>query len=280
MLETHLTVLHESHLTEKPFTGSITRDLRVSRIAEAWLLWKFLDFSLCIVKDIYLRMRRSSTRKTGANAAAAANLTSAASRVAAKELERIDILFGQYADKDAEGIISPEGVECLCTDLGVDITNVRILMLAWKMRAAKQGYFTLDEWRRGLKALKVDTIDKLRKALPALEQEVMRPQNFQDFYTYSFRYCLTEDKQKSLDIESVCQLLELVLGKRNEVQVESLVEYLKNQKEYKAINLDQWSCFLRFCDEIHYPDFENYDSTLAWPLILDHYVEWVRESQS
>jgi len=29
----------------------------------------------------------------------------AASRVAVKELERIDFLFGQYADKDAEGII-------------------------------------------------------------------------------------------------------------------------------------------------------------------------------
>jgi hypothetical protein len=29
----------------------------------------------------------------------------AASRVAAKELERIDILFGHYADKDAEGLI-------------------------------------------------------------------------------------------------------------------------------------------------------------------------------
>jgi len=264
----------------KAITESIARVLRVSRIAKAWFLLKFLHFSLYIVKDIYLRMRRSSTRKTGANAAAAANLTSsAASRVAAKELERIDILFGQYADKDAEGMLGPEGIENLCTDLGVDITNVRILMLAWKMRAAKQGYFTLDEWRRGLKTLKVDTIDKLRKALPALEQEVLRPQNFLDFYTYSFRYCLTEDKQKSLDIESVCQLLELVLGKRNQAQVESLVEYLKNQKEYKAINLDQWSCFLRFCDEIHYPDFENYDSTLAWPLILDHYVEWVRERQ-
>uniref|UniRef100_A0A0C9QSF2 Defective in cullin neddylation protein n=1 Tax=Wollemia nobilis TaxID=56998 RepID=A0A0C9QSF2_9CONI len=230
-------------------------------------------------------MRRSSTRKSAANAAKADTFgstgidpfRSAANKAATKELERIDALFQRYADKD--GVIGPEKIESLCMDLGVEVTDVRVLMLAWKMRAASQGYFTLEEWRRGLKALKVDTIDKLRKALPALEQEAMRPHSFLDFYTYSFRYCLTEERQKSLDIESVCQLLEMVLGKRNPAQVESFVEFLKNQKEYKAINLDQWLSFLRFCDEIDYPDFENYDSSLAWPLILDHYVEWAQERQ-
>jgi len=29
-----------------------------------------------------------------------------------------------------------------------------------------------NEWRRGLKALKINTIDKLRRELPALEKEV------------------------------------------------------------------------------------------------------------
>ncbi|KAH9303981.1 hypothetical protein KI387_008385, partial [Taxus chinensis] len=179
----------------------------------------------------------------------AALTSTAANRAAAKELERIDALFQRYADQDSPDVIGPEQIEDLCMDLGVEIMDVRVLMLAWKMRAARQGYFTLEEWRKGLKALKVDTIDKLRKALPALEQEVMRPHIFLDYYTYSFQYCLTEERQKSLDMESVCQLLELVLGTRNRAQVESLVEFFKNQKEYKAINLDQWLSFLRFCDE-------------------------------
>ncbi|GLJ28933.1 hypothetical protein SUGI_0570670 [Cryptomeria japonica] len=234
-------------------------------------------------------MRRSSTRKSnGANsnssthhaASTAALTSSAANKAAAKELERIDALFQRYADQDSLGMIGPEQIEDLCMDLGVEIMDVKVLMLAWKMRAARQGYFTLEEWRKGLKALKVDTIDKLKKALPSLEQEVMRPNSFLDFYTYSFRYCLTEERQKSLDMESVCQLLELVLGKRNHAQVASLVEFLKNQKEYKAINLDQWLSFLRFCDEVKYPSFDDYDSTLAWPLILDQYVEWEQERRS
>ncbi|CAK9182527.1 unnamed protein product, partial [Ilex paraguariensis] len=38
---------------------------------------------------------------------------------------------------------SPEGIEAFCSDLEVDHTNVQILMLAWKMQAEKQGYFTI-----------------------------------------------------------------------------------------------------------------------------------------
>ncbi|KAK8645150.1 hypothetical protein V6N13_118999 [Hibiscus sabdariffa] len=175
---------------------------------------------------------------------------------------------------------SPEGIEALCSDLGVDYTDVRILMLAWKLKAEKQGYFTQDEWQTGLKALGVDSLTKLKKALPELEKEVEEPSNYEDFYIYAFQYCLTEEKQKSVDIESICELLNLVLGVQFRPQVDSLVEYLKVQNDYKVINADQWINFLRFCKEISFPDLENYDATQAWPLILDNFVEWMREKQS
>ncbi|KAJ7961950.1 Defective in cullin neddylation protein [Quillaja saponaria] len=81
------------------------------------------------------------------------------------------------------------------------------------MRAEKQGHFTLDEWRRGIKALRADT--------------VRRSSNFVDFYTCSFRYCLTEEKQKSIDIESIWELLTLVLGSQFSAQVDLFIKYLK-----------------------------------------------------
>jgi hypothetical protein len=92
-------------------------------------------------------------------------------------------------------------------------------------------------------------------------EKVKRPSNFVDFYSYAFRYCLTgimilwgtkfnletwflffpyiflhfepsvfilsEEKQKSIDIESICELLDLVLGSQFRVQVDLFVEYLK-----------------------------------------------------
>ncbi|XWS72596.1 hypothetical protein CRYUN_Cryun02cG0053500 [Craigia yunnanensis] len=185
---------------------------------------------------------------------------------------------------------SPDGIEALCSDLRVDYTDVRILMLAWKLKAENQGYFTqmndrlfsslalnLDEWRTGLKALRVDSLSKLKKMLTELENEVGKPSNYEDFYSYAFRYCLAEEKQKSVDIESICELLNLVLGAQFRPRVDLLVEYLKVQSDYKVINLDQWINFLRFCKKISFPDLENYDATQAWPLILDNFVEWMRE---
>ncbi|XP_059457612.1 uncharacterized protein LOC132187341 [Corylus avellana] len=231
-------------------------------------------------------MRRAASRKTGqpnstpsVNSSPVDLFRSASSKATSKELERIDNLFYSYAN-GSSAMIDPEGIENLCSDMEVDHTDARILMLAWKMKAEKQGYFTLEEWRRGLKALRADTVNKLKKALPELEKEVKRPSNFVDFYSYGFRYCLTEEKQKSIDIESICELLDLVLGSQFRVQVDLFVEYLKSQNDYKVINMDQWMGFYRFCNEISFPDLDNYDPELAWPLILDNFVEWIQAKQS
>ncbi|EPS72118.1 hypothetical protein M569_02639, partial [Genlisea aurea] len=188
---------------------------------------------------------------------------------------------------------SPDGIVSLCSDLGVDHTDVRILMLAWTMQAEKQGYFTLEEWRKGLKALRADTAVKLKKAVLDLDKTVRKSSSFADFYSYSFKYCFTEEKQKSIDTESICILLDLVLGSKFRPQVDSLIQYLKVpgfivlsfffffqlQTDYKVINMDQWMGFYRFCSEINFSTLENYDPDLAWPLILDNFVEWVRSKR-
>ncbi|KAJ3677290.1 hypothetical protein LUZ60_003014 [Juncus effusus] len=218
-------------------------------------------------------MRRAYSKKSSSAS------TAASAKALTKEMEKIDQLFNLYAEISS-GMIEPEGIMKLCSHLEVDHTDVRILMLAWKMRAEKQGFFTLEEWRNGLKALRVDTIVKLKKALPELVKEVTRPTNFLDFYSYAFKYCLTEEKQKCVDIENACVLLDLVLGFQFKPQVDKLIEYLKSQNDYKVINLDQWMGFHRFCNEINFPSLENYDPDLAWPLILDNFVEWLREMQS
>ncbi|XP_031280455.1 DCN1-like protein 4 [Pistacia vera] len=192
-----------------------------------------------------------------------------------KDGERID-LFNKYANN---GIIDPDGIMVLCKDLEMEHTDVRILLLAWKLKAAKLGYFTQDEWQKGLKTCKVDSLRSLKKAVSELGKEVKEPSQLEDFHSFAFRYHLTEEKQKCIDIETICELLNLVLRSQFCLQVDSLIEYLKVQSDYKVINLDQWVNFLRFCREISFPDLQNYDEAQAWPLILDSFVEWLREKQ-
>ncbi|KMZ72168.1 hypothetical protein ZOSMA_16G01380 [Zostera marina] len=229
-------------------------------------------------------MRRSANRRTvlqksiGLNSSSATSDPYRSGRSVSKEMENIEILFGNYADISS-GDIEPAGIESLCSDISISHTDVRMLLLAWKTKAKRQGYFSQYEWCRGLKALRADTLAKLKKALSDLEKEVRSPQNFLDFYSYAFRYCLA-DIQKNIDLETACELLNIVLASQFPSQTKKLIEFIKFQHEYKVINMDQWTGFLRFCNEINFPSLDNYDSTLAWPLILDNFVEWMLERQN
>lgn len=195
-----------------------------------------------------------------------------------KQFDRIDKLFESYANKSL-GLIDPDGIEALCKDVHVDHTDVRMLILAWKLKAEKQGYFSKDEWRKGLKCLGADTLPKLRKAINGLKKEVTVPECFEDFYSYAFQYCLTEEKQRSIDIETICELLNVVLRSEFPTQVNLLTEYLKIQNDYRALNIDHWRNFYRFFKEVSLTDLRSYDSSQAWPVILDNFVDWLKEKE-
>ncbi|KAH1101729.1 hypothetical protein GLYMA_13G155900v4 [Glycine max] len=194
-----------------------------------------------------------------------------------KQFDRIDKLFESYANKSL-GLIDPDGIEALCKDVHVDHTDVRMLILAWKLKAEKQGYFSKDEWQKGLKCLGADTLPKLRKAINGLKKEVTVPECFEDFYSYAFQYCLTE-KQRSVDIETICELLNVVLRSEFPTQVNLLTEYLKIQNDYRALNIDHWRNFYRFFKEVSLTDLRSYDSSQAWPVILDNFVDWLKEKE-
>lgn len=140
--------------------------------------------------------RKATAPQNSSSITSADDSPTASDKTKTKKTDRVDSLFDSYANSSL-GIIDPEGIEALCSDMNVEHTDVRILMFAWKLKAQRQGYFTRDEWRSGMKALKVDSLSKLKKGLPELEKEVNTPENFQDFYSYAFRYCLTEEKQKN-----------------------------------------------------------------------------------
>ncbi|KAK3260097.1 hypothetical protein CYMTET_30931 [Cymbomonas tetramitiformis] len=208
-------------------------------------------------KDIIFVMRRGTKR--GNNS---------------KELEGINGLFEKYRDKtSSESTIGPDGVEQLCEDLGVPASDVRILMLAWKLRASRMGYFTEEEWRSGLLSMHADSLEKLQQALPMLEKETSQPMVFREFFRYSFEFCCTEPRQKTLDLDTASQMLGLVMP--NSPHTEPFLKFLQEQNGYKALTMDQWQGFLRFCEET-LPDASNYDESQAWPLLIDSFVEWLK----
>ncbi|KAL5080943.1 hypothetical protein RYX36_009364 [Vicia faba] len=110
-----------------------------------------------------------------------------------KQFEQIDNLFGLYANKSM-GLIDPDGIEALCKDVNMDHTDVKMLILTWKLKAEKQGYFSTDEWQKKISKFRGRHIPKIKKrAINGPKKEVTVPECFEDFYSYAFQYCLTED---------------------------------------------------------------------------------------
>ncbi|XP_078534329.1 DCN1-like protein 4 isoform X2 [Lissotriton helveticus] len=118
--------------------------------------------------------------------------------------------FYEYAGTD--DVVGPEGMEKFCEDIGVEPENVVMLVLAWKLDAQNMGYFTLQEWLKGMTSLQCHSTEKLRDSLDYLRSLLNEPANFKLIYRYAFDFAREKD-QRSLDINTAKCMLGLLLGK-------------------------------------------------------------------
>ncbi|XP_069646534.1 DCN1-like protein 4 isoform X3 [Haliaeetus albicilla] len=181
--------------------------------------------------------------------------------------------FYEYAG--ADDIVGPEGMEKFCEDIGVEPENVVMLVLAWKLDAQNMGYFTLQEWLKGMTSLQCDTTEKLRNSLDYLRSLLNEPTNFKLIYRYAFDFAREKD-QRSLDINTAKCMLGLLLGKT--WSLFPVFHQFLEQSKYKVINKDQWCNVLEFSRTINL-DLSNYDEDGAWPVLLDEFVEWYKGKQ-
>lgn len=178
-------------------------------------------------------------------------------------------------------------ISLLGEKLGVDAeSDIRILVLLWKCNAQKPGVLSKEEW---LTACKDGTLnvqnkwDSLKEQVPALDVGFLAGNEFKDFYKFCFQFN-RQGTHKTLDRDLVAALLQLVLKDRvTSDRLDSFCEFLNAMSEsptkdqhYSRITLDQWTSFLDFCTECE--DLGNYDeSTSAWPVLIDEYVEYMEE---
>ncbi|GAB2217559.1 hypothetical protein Drorol1_Dr00000757 [Drosera rotundifolia] len=83
-------------------------------------------------------------------------------------------------------------------------------------------------------------------------RKVIIPSNFADFHAYAFSYNLTDnERQRYIDIGTICVLLPLVLGPYFPLEVNALVEYLQVRDIYQSgeylvvVTTDRQSAFDR-----------------------------------
>ncbi|XP_061574810.1 DCN1-like protein 5 [Cololabis saira] len=176
--------------------------------------------------------------------------------------------FHKYAGPDK--VFGPEAMEKFCEDIGVEPENIIMLVLAWHLEAATMGYFTKDEWLRGMTILQCDCTERLQSKLDYLRNELNDSALFKNIYRYAFDF--SRDKnQRSLDMDTAKSMLALLL-ERTWPLFPVFCQFLE-QSKYKGLNKDQWYNVLEFRRTIN-TDLSNYDEDGAWPVLLDEFVEW------
>ncbi|XP_014203905.1 DCN1-like protein 5 isoform X1 [Copidosoma floridanum] len=183
--------------------------------------------------------------------------------------------FREYTTVDDPDMLGPEGMEKFCEDIGVEPENVVMLVLAHKMGANQMGFFTLNEWLRGLTDLQCDSITKIQNKIDHLRNLLNDPQTFKAIYRYAYDFARDKD-QRSMDMETARVMLQLLLGKHWSL-FSQFAKFL-DQSKYKVINKDQWCNILEFSRTIS-DDLSNYDLDGAWPVMLDEFVEWLKAQQ-
>ncbi|CAG2064534.1 unnamed protein product [Timema podura] len=142
-------------------------------------------------------------------------------------------------------------MEKFCEDIGVEPENVVMLVLAWKMNAHQMGFFTEQEWLKGLVDLQLvslvfgcDTICKLQMKLDYLRSLLNDHSSFKSIYRYAYDFARQDKDQRSMDIETAKAMLQLLLGKHWPLFAQ--FGGFLDQSKYKVINKDQWCNILEF----------------------------------
>lgn len=182
--------------------------------------------------------------------------------------------FHEYTGPD-EDVLGPEGMEKLCEDIGVEPENIVMLSLAYKLDAKSMGFFTLAEWLKGMSELQCDCTSKVQQKLEYLRNILEDPVQFKNIYRFAFDFARDKD-QRSMDIDTAKAMLTLLLGKKWSL-FSQFHQYL-DQSKYKVLNKDQWCNILEFSRSV-FPDLSNYDEDGAWPVLLDEFVDWLKEQR-
>uniref|UniRef100_A0A673FUQ4 DCN1-like protein n=1 Tax=Sinocyclocheilus rhinocerous TaxID=307959 RepID=A0A673FUQ4_9TELE len=167
-------------------------------------------------------------------------------------------------------IVGPESMEKFCEDIGVEPENIVMLVLAWKLEATNMGFFTKEEWLKGMTSLHCDCTERLQGKLDYMRSQLNDPVIFKSIYRYAFDFARDKD-QRSLDMDTAKSMLALLLGRT--WPLFPVFNQFLEQSKYKVMNKDQWYNVLEFSRTVN-TDLSNYDEDGAWPVMLDEFVEW------
>ncbi|XP_041699873.1 DCN1-like protein 1 [Coregonus clupeaformis] len=122
--------------------------------------------------------------------------------------KKLEQLYNCYKDPQDENKIGIDGIQQFCNDLTLDPASIRVLVLAWKFRAATQCEFS-KEFLDGMSELGCDSPREAEGSSSQIRTRAERQRKVQDFYQFTFNFAKNPG-QKGLDLEMAVSYWNLV----------------------------------------------------------------------
>ncbi|OEH74014.1 DCN1-like protein 5 [Cyclospora cayetanensis] len=211
--------------------------------------------------------------------------------------KKIAEFFDAYAVADPTGspslkAIKEGGLERLSDHLDVGLDDVFFLVFAFHCGCRTQGVITRDDFFRGLKSLGLDTLTALKDSVQTLRKALFDDLGLlRKVYSYAFTYSL-EPMQKQLPTELAIAYWRLLIEPLNWCLFSHFLQYIECISNLSSVTKDAWLMVLEFALTSQAPAgieataednidraLQEYEDDGAWPLVIDNFVDWMREER-
>ena len=133
------------------------------------------------------------------------------------------------------------------------------------------GIYRKEEFISGMTNLACDTTDKLKSKLNNLRHELSDPSKFKPIYLFVFLFS-REPGSRNLPMDVAVQQWRLLLSSRFPI-IENWISFLENRDKKYDISKDTWDMLLDFLEGYERSGLESYDPFGSWPVLIDEFVE-------
>jgi len=190
------------------------------------------------------------------------------------DAKKLDAFFRKYKAPD-DDFIRSEGIEELCADLKISGLDPVTLAMSYHCRADSMGVFTREEFTGGMQRLGCDDIGKLQAKLEELRAMLSDRTMCKEVYAFTFQFALDQG-QKCLPVEMCVEFWKLLL-REHFVLLDKWIAFVE-AKCKNSISKDTWLMLYDLATQVK-PDLSDYDVNGAWPVLLDEFVEQVKEQK-
>lgn len=197
-----------------------------------------------------------------------------------QEDSAVTSLYEKYKDQQQDAILA-DGVGRFCQDLKVDPSDIVMLVISWHFSAATMCEFTKEEFLEGMEELNCNSVDKVKRKLPLLRNELKNDQTFQEVYNYAYGFAC-EKGQKCLQLDTAIAMWQLLFAEQGWPLINLWCQFLEANHKH-AISKDTWSQLLDFARIVRTEgDLEQFDASnnSAWPYLIDDFVDQLRATSA